>query len=170
MASCVFTLPFDRAEHCFHLEEFQRFCATHRIIASRPEFFTLDGQAWWTVWIEYEARPRAEKTLETETATDLSEAEASLYEEIRAWRIKTAEQQGVPAYAILTNREMIELIRLRPGSLAALRAIRGIGKSKLDRFGKALLLLLNKDKANGEPQVTVSTPKENVNQEPANGT
>jgi ATP-dependent DNA helicase RecQ len=49
----------------------------------------------------------------------------------------------VPAYVILHDATLIELVRARPRSLGDLRHVSGIGARKLENFGAALLGLLS---------------------------
>jgi ribonuclease D len=48
----------------------------------------------------------------------------------------------VPPYVILTNAEMVAVIAARPESLTALGNVPGIGPSKVQRHGTALLRIL----------------------------
>lgn len=97
---------------------------------------------------------------------DLPPEERRLYEHIRRWRFETAHRDGVPPYVILTNRNLADLVRERPTSLAALRRVRGIGQAKAERHGAALLALLRgealagdatRPRAGDEPDPTPST-------------
>jgi ATP-dependent DNA helicase RecQ len=45
----------------------------------------------------------------------------------------------VPAYTVFHDSTLRELARVRPQSLAELRSISGIGATKLERYGEALL-------------------------------
>jgi len=58
---------------------------------------------------------------------------------LRAWRLDEARRQELPPYVIFHDATLIEVARRRPASLDALAAIPGIGRSKLDRYGAALL-------------------------------
>jgi ATP-dependent DNA helicase RecQ len=58
---------------------------------------------------------------------------------LRAWRAQRARRDGVPAYVVF-NDETLELIAAAaPGSLVALSRIKGIGPTKLDRYGDEVL-------------------------------
>ena len=73
---------------------------------------------------------------------ELGGPQHALWERLRAWRSQTAKAHGVPAYVILHDATLLELVRERPRSLAALRHIPGIGARKLENYGAALLELL----------------------------
>jgi ATP-dependent DNA helicase RecQ len=63
----------------------------------------------------------------------------TLFEALRAWRLDEARRQELPPYVIFHDATLIEVARQRPVSLDALARIPGIGRSKLDRYGTALL-------------------------------
>ncbi len=73
---------------------------------------------------------------------ELSAPEQALWERLRAWRSELARARGIPAYVILHDTTLLELLRARPQSLAALRQIPGMGEHKLASYGAALLELL----------------------------
>src|SRR5258708_7997555 len=60
---------------------------------------------------------------------------------LRAWRLDGARRQELPPYVIFHDTTLIEVARRRPASLEALADIPGIGRSKLDRYGTALLAI-----------------------------
>jgi ATP-dependent DNA helicase RecQ len=62
-----------------------------------------------------------------------------LFEALREKRRAIAQEKNVPAYVIFHDRTLAEMARLRPSSLAAMRAISGVGEAKLERYGKSFL-------------------------------
>jgi len=67
---------------------------------------------------------------------------AVLYQRLREWRKAKAEAQGVPVYVIANNRQLLDLVRLPPRSVEALRQIRGFGKKRIARYGQELVALV----------------------------
>ena len=76
------------------------------------------------------------------SAAASADADPALFERLRAWRAEVARRQGVPAYIIFHDRTLSELAAQKPADLAAMEALPGIGRSKLDRYGEALLEVL----------------------------
>jgi ATP-dependent DNA helicase RecQ len=66
----------------------------------------------------------------------------ALFERLKAWRSEEARQQGVPAYVIFHDRTLAAIAARRPGTLAELADVDGVGGRKLERYGPALLDLL----------------------------
>jgi len=66
----------------------------------------------------------------------------SLFDVLRTWRRAEASERNVPPYVIFNDRTLREIARVRPSTLVELREIYGVGDSKLEAFGRALLDLL----------------------------
>ncbi len=66
----------------------------------------------------------------------------SLFEKLREWRRAEAQAQSVPAYVIFQDRTLAEIAAAKPRSLDALSTIPGVGRTKLDRYGAAVLRLI----------------------------
>jgi ATP-dependent DNA helicase RecQ len=62
-----------------------------------------------------------------------------VFEALRGWRRDMAKEHGVPAYTIFHDSTLLELADRLPSSLDELRDITGIGATKLERYGIALL-------------------------------
>jgi ATP-dependent DNA helicase RecQ len=66
----------------------------------------------------------------------------ALFQRLRAWRLSEARRQQVPPYVIFHDATLLALARVRPATRGALAAIPGIGTSKLDRYGEAVLAVI----------------------------
>ncbi|HET9443673.1 MAG TPA: HRDC domain-containing protein, partial [Acidimicrobiales bacterium] len=66
------------------------------------------------------------------------QAEAAL----RAWRRERSQRDGVPAYVVLNDRYLRGVAAARPGGLAELRRLPGIGPTKLELYGEEILGVL----------------------------
>jgi DNA helicase II / ATP-dependent DNA helicase PcrA len=89
-------------------------------------------------------RPRAVATGMTRAGKASVRADGPLAEQLRAWRRKRAEADGVPAYVVFNDRTLAALSERQPRSRGELLAVEGIGPSKLDRYGDELLALLTR--------------------------
>jgi DNA helicase II / ATP-dependent DNA helicase PcrA len=87
-------------------------------------------------------RPRAVASGMTRVGRASLRADGPLAEQLRAWRRKRAEADGVPAYVVFNDRTLAALSERRPRSRGELLAVEGIGPAKLDRYGDELLALL----------------------------
>ena len=58
---------------------------------------------------------------------------------LREWRTTTAQSDGVPAYVVAADSLLIDIADQRPTTMPALARIKGIGPSKLARYGEEIL-------------------------------
>ncbi|HPG88841.1 MAG TPA: RQC domain-containing protein, partial [Hyphomicrobium sp.] len=63
----------------------------------------------------------------------------TLYDALKAVRLKLATAAKLPPYVIAQDRTLVELAEKRPQSEEALHEITGLGTSKIARYGKAFL-------------------------------
>jgi DNA helicase-2/ATP-dependent DNA helicase PcrA len=68
--------------------------------------------------------------------------EGPLRTALREWRLVTARSDGVPAYVVAHDALLAEIADQRPASIPALRRIKGMGPSKLARYGEEILAVL----------------------------
>ncbi|GAC1342271.1 MAG: DNA helicase RecQ [Acetobacteraceae bacterium] len=65
-----------------------------------------------------------------------------LFESLRQWRSSEAKRQSVPPYVIFHDSVLREIAASQPGTLDRLGGIRGVGASKLERYGAAVLAIV----------------------------
>ena len=66
----------------------------------------------------------------------------NLFKALRAWRADQARAQSVPPYVIFHDTVLREIAAVRPSDLDTLAAVKGVGASKLARYGPTLLALI----------------------------
>jgi ATP-dependent DNA helicase RecQ len=64
-----------------------------------------------------------------------------VFERLRAWRRRRAEDDAVPAFVVFSDRTLRELAAAQPGDEAGLAAVNGIGPAKLERYGEEILAI-----------------------------
>jgi len=62
---------------------------------------------------------------------------------LRAWRSSVARKDGMPAYVVLNDRELVGIAERDPDSLADLGRCRGMGPIRLERWGDEILAVLD---------------------------
>jgi ATP-dependent DNA helicase RecQ len=83
-------------------------------------------------------------------ATELSEADAAVFDQLRAWRGAAAKEQGVPAYVIFHDATLRQIASQSPSTLTELSTVNGVGDAKLAKYGQQILDIL------GRPDVRAS--------------
>ena len=79
------------------------------------------------------------------TAADLEELapfDGMLYERLKDVRKRLAERDGVPLYAVFSNKTLEAFVRLRPQSLEAGMRIKGVGPAKAEKYLGDFLVVL----------------------------
>ena len=72
----------------------------------------------------------------------VGDVDLELYERLRSWRAEVAAQTSRPAYTVLVDSTLAAIAQLKPGSIAHLARINGIGPAKLDKFGPSVLAIV----------------------------
>ena len=62
-----------------------------------------------------------------------------LFNLLRDWRSQRCKKDGVPPYVVFTNRELAEVVKRRPQSIAELTQIDGVGKAKAQKYAEDIL-------------------------------
>ena len=73
---------------------------------------------------------------------DWEGVDRDLFERLRRWRRRIADERGKPAWTILDDKALRAIARERPDSPAALLRCRGIGEKRLADFGAEILDLV----------------------------
>ncbi|MGB5136355.1 MAG: DNA helicase RecQ [Prochlorococcaceae cyanobacterium] len=93
--------------------------------------------------------PRQERRRRGESAagggaglTEPADGDEQLLQALKTWRRQQAQQQGVPPYVVFHDRTLLELAASKPRDLEGLSQVGGIGAAKLERYGEAVLAVL----------------------------
>jgi ATP-dependent DNA helicase RecQ len=71
-----------------------------------------------------------------------AQADRDLFEALRQRRLELARDRGVPPYVIFHDRTLLEMVKSRPASRAAMASVPGVGAHKLDEYGDAFLAVI----------------------------
>ena len=72
----------------------------------------------------------------------MADADGAGFEALRAWRTREAKAQGLPPYVIFHDSVLRDIAAARPASLEELGQIKGVGASKLARYGARVLAVV----------------------------
>jgi DNA helicase-2/ATP-dependent DNA helicase PcrA len=75
------------------------------------------------------------------------------FESLKAWRLRRARADDVPAYLVFHNSTLEEIAGRRPRSLAELASVPGVGPQKLERYGAEVLATLAEQQVEQEVRV-----------------
>jgi ATP-dependent DNA helicase RecQ len=72
----------------------------------------------------------------------VGDADPQVADRLRTLRSDLAREHSVPAYVIFSNRTLDELAIRKPRSLDELDGVHGIGPSRIDKYGDAIIALI----------------------------
>ncbi len=78
------------------------------------------------------------------TPVSYTDEDENLFESLRALRKRLADEQGFPAYIVLSDKVLHSLSTIRPITIEAFGNINGIGEFKKEKYGKEFIALIQK--------------------------
>ena len=146
----MFTLRLDPAVGRFDDGDLVEFLGNREALAVHEHFFTHDQLPTWALLVSYRNLPRdagkgpagRSERGRKDWWAELAEHERPLFDALRRWRGTRSQRDGKPPYLLLTNRQVFDIVRARPETLAALTEVKGIGAGKAGDFGEEVLELL----------------------------
>jgi hypothetical protein len=153
----LFTFRYSASLRGFDDTPLADFVRDREVVAFREHFFTVNEVPHLACVVHYqdgvvppaaieaarEIPRRARKDSKRNGAPDpcegLDESERALFNTLREWRSDISRDEGLPPYLILTNKQLVAIVRKRPDSPTALGNLDGIGPGKIERYGAAIL-------------------------------
>jgi len=103
----------------------------------------VSGQVnFWSILVFYENQKPSDK-LNTTDDTELNQEEKEIFEALKQWRLSKATQLNYPAYVICHNSQLIEIAKIKPQTVDELFKIKGLGESKIAKYGDDIIAVLN---------------------------
>lgn len=84
---------------------------------------------------------KSKSTTTKKTPKDIAHPE--LYNILSRWRAAQADDEEVQRYQILSTKSLLEIAEVRPTSSANLNRIHGLGKVRIEKYGAAILHMVN---------------------------
>ncbi len=85
-------------------------------------------------------KPSKSKKAEPRKRTSFTDPKSNaLFQKLRELRLSLAKEQNVPPYVIFHDSTLIDMIIAMPKDLSEMGQISGVGRSKLERYGKLFL-------------------------------
>lgn len=94
------------------------------------------------VRLRHEVKAPAKVARRSESTAQLDDAAQAVFQSLRSWRASTAKEQAVPAYVVFNDKTLAAIAERRPRTMVELSTISGVGESKLERYGAAVLEVL----------------------------
>ena len=75
------------------------------------------------------------------------EEDQALFVELKALRLSIAKEKNIPPYVVFHDKTLIEMAKNRPSTLDEMALVPGVGQSKLNKYGKGFLDIIDKSTA-----------------------
>ncbi len=92
---------------------------------------------------EVDFRPSFKQRTIMEAPSSKSIPHPELYMELRRWKNSLAGELDIPAYMVLPQKSILELVKKLPATLHALKTIKGIGQARINRFGADIIAMID---------------------------
>jgi superfamily II DNA helicase RecQ len=132
-------------------EVLNTFLRTHKIIQVEHRLVEEPQGAVWSFCIRYlEGGVPAAAKEKTDYRTVLDDASFQRFRGLRDLRNKLATEEGVSPFIVFTDAELAELAKLETITEAGMKAIKGIGDKKVEKYGKHFITANTSTDAPGE--------------------
>ena len=131
--------------------ELNAFLSCHRIVTMERRFVEDGADSFWALCVDYlngepggpvhGAPGRSERKVDYKEV--LSAEQFETFARLRLLRKELADKEAVPVYAIFSNEQLAEMVKTKADSKAKLKAIDGVGESRIEKYGDAFLKALN---------------------------
>lgn len=147
----VLTLCYAPSLQGFDDRPLAEFVRDKEVLNVREHFFSVHDLPHLACLVTYQEgapgkptpSPQDRRGERPDPAADLEPEHRALFGTLREWRAARSRKEGVPPYVLFTNRELIAIVKARPQTLSGLQTLDGIGPAKVERYGSALLEIVN---------------------------
>jgi superfamily II DNA helicase RecQ len=128
-----------------------------RIASVRKEFVADGENSFWAFCVESvdgkisenKAPGNSARPAKVDYKEVLSEADFAVFSKLREMRKAISEKEAIPAYSVFTNEQLSHIVKARPDSLSSLGKVEGVGESRVQKYGGAVMDVLASEKAKG---------------------
>jgi superfamily II DNA helicase RecQ len=115
-------------------EKLNHFLRAHRVVSVQKEITKTADASYCTFIVEYlhegEVTDDQAKGTKLDYKEVLTPEDFAIFARLREARKAIGKDKGLPVYAVCTNEQLAAMARGRPGTLADLKKIPGIGEGK----------------------------------------
>ncbi len=123
-------------------EELNKFMRSHKVIDIDKEFVGGD-KGYWSFCISYISGGKSASNRERKEKKDyrklLDEKTFGVFEQLRKYRKEIAKNDAVPAFAVFTDAELVDIAKLPELTRTNMQQIKGIGEKRLAKYGVSIL-------------------------------
>ena len=152
----------------FDDEPLQVLLHERQALAVSEYFFVHDGRPTLALVVQYRdpippepgRGPAPAPRRDERGVLEVAPEERARFEALRRWRNERARKDGKPAYVLFTNGQLLQIVRGRPVSHAALHAIEGVGEARVRDYADEVLAVLKAVPESAVPPVPPASESE----------
>lgn len=132
--------------------ELNQFLGSHRVVSVERHLVPDGARSVWAICVAYADTVSPMKGVNDANSgkkgridyrETLSADQFQVFVRLRDWRKSTSDREAVPPYAVFTNEQIAEMVRRPVRTVVDLARIDGIGPSRVEKYGAAVLTILN---------------------------
>ncbi len=120
-------------------DELNSFLRSQRVLAVEKAFVET-GWSFCVEWLEG-GKPSFQKKGKVDYREVLTPEQFTAFSRLREKRKELAQRDGVQLYAVMTNEQLAEMVRLEIKSSDALHQISGLGSARIEKYGEEFMSL-----------------------------
>lgn len=137
--------------------DLNQFCAQHHVLKTEREFVSDGINSFWSICVMYSSSGapftgNEGRKSRIDYKEVLSEADFVIYSNLRDFRKQVAERDGTAVYNLFTNEQLAEMVQQRTNSKVTMSSIKGIGSTKLEKYGDEFLACLTEQFDFNQPE------------------
>lgn len=147
MAFKIITVPLPDTQE--REQEVNHFLVTHPVVGVQRRFMERGEEAFVVFLIEYAVGSSAVVTgkdgqapEQVDWRKELNDDQFRVFSLLRDLRWKLADKEGVKVFNVFTNAQLVEMVRRRVATLAALKQIPQVGDGRIEKYGAPMMAVL----------------------------
>ena len=139
----IISLTFDSVRGGFDDSSLREFLKDKEVVSISDHFFVRNEVPFLTLIIKYfpyrqetDANFSPQGKRDESWREELSESDMGVFNLLREWRAKRSREEGVPPYILFTNKQLAQIAKGRPHTLAELEKVDGVGLAKREKYGQ----------------------------------
>jgi len=121
-------------------------------VAVEKQLINVGSAYYWSFCVQYiygsasqSNTPQGERKEKIDYKNVLNAPAFEVFSKLRTCRKQIAEDDAVPAYAVFTDAELAEIAKLEEITPKNLLTINGIGDKRVEKYGKILCEMIEKE-------------------------
>lgn len=129
----IFSIPVVGGDRL--LQEMNAFLSSKKILEVEKQLVSHGQNAFWSFCITYIEGGVVLQPGKVDYKEVLDEESFQRFARMREIRKRLAQEEGVPAYAIFTDKELAAMAKAERLTAAAMKEVKGVGEKKVEKYG-----------------------------------